>query len=605
MDKKIILFGCGDYGRRSLEYLGEETVYCFVDNNSSLWGSEKYGKKIISFEELKEIASDYELILSVAPITAVQLAKQCESAGICGFSTYWDLFKGKKNPRKPGSKIDWITCVNKAGQWIVDNTCEGAGIINRSEVKDPYPEVSGYYIPTLLRWGYRDLAVSYAKWLCSIQHEDGSWYDTENENPYVFDTAQILKGLIAVRSILPEVDQNIREGCDWLLGRINDEGRMTPAAPVWGEKEGICSELIHLYCITPLRDAGELLGEERYSRAAAKTACYYIENFREEILDFHILSHFYAYIMEALCDLGEWELAREAMDKLAVLQREDGSVPAYRDVDFVCSTGLFQLAVVWYQLGENEKADKALNYGTMLQNESGGWYGSYPVVENAQVTDHRNYPTYLPTAEISWAVKYFLDAVSLKMQKEFDEQADSFLQEIDKTDGRYINLKQEVMGNRNVCDIGCGKGRFAKCLLEDIDEIQIDCVDLSEKVMSYIKADVNKKQGTLTMLPYEDEVFDAVYTVEALEHTLIPENALREMFRVVKPGGKVIVIDKPKDALSKMLIDEWEQYFEDELFQDFARENHCTLNINREFENCDAGLYRMWTLTKGNGKEEC
>jgi len=604
MDKKIILFGSGDYGRRALEYLGAEKVHCFVDNNSALWGSEKYGKKIISFDEFREGASDYEIILSVAPRTAAILAQQCEDAGIVTFSTYWDLFRGKKNPLKLGSKIDWISCVNRAGQWIIDNTCEGAGIINCSEVKKPYPEVSGYYIPTLLRWGYRDLAISYAKWLCEIQHEDGSWYDTENEKPYVFDTAQILKGLIAVRLILPEVDLNIRKGCDWLLTRISDEGRMTPAAPVWGEKEGICSELIHLYCITPLRDAGELLGEKSYSRAAARAAHYYIENFREEILNFHILSHFYAYIMEALCDLGEWELVREAMDKLADLQREDGSVPAYRDVDFVCSTGLFQLAIVWYQLGEIERADKALNYGVMLQNESGGWYGSYPVVDNAQVTDYRNWPTYLPTAEISWAVKYFLDAVSLKMLKEFNEQADSFLQEIDKTDGRYINIKQEILGSHRVCDIGCGKGRFAKCLLEDIDDIEIDCVDLSEKVMQYIKADVNKKQGTVTMLPYENEVFDAVYTVEALEHSLIPENALQEMFRVVKPGGKIIVLDKTKEALSKMLIDEWEQYFEDDLFENFARENHCTLRTNRVFENCDRGVYCIWTLTKGIGKKE-
>lgn len=604
MNKKVILFGSGDYGRRALEYLGVEKVYCFVDNNSALWGSEKYGKKVIGFDEFKRIASGYEIILSVAPRTAVILAQQCKEAGIHTFSTYWDLFKGKKDPLKLGSKIDWISCVNKAGQWIMDNTCVDAGIINCSEVKIPYPEVSGYYIPTLLRWGYRDMALSYAKWLCRIQHEDGSWYDTENENPYVFDTAQILKGLLAVRSILPEVDGNIRKGCDWLLLRIDENGRMTPAAPVWGEKEGICSELIHLYCITPLRDAGDLLGEARYSRAAVQTARYYIDNFREEILDFHILSHFYAYIMEALCDLGEWELAREAMDKLAKLQHEDGSVPAYRDVDWVCSTGLFQLAIVWYQLGENERADKALNYGVMLQNESGGWYGSYPVIENAQVTDYRNYPTYLPTAEISWAVKYFLDAVSLKMLKEFDEQADSFLQEIDKTDGRYINIKQEIMGSRKICDIGCGKGRFAKRLLEDIGDIQIDCVDLSEKVMRYIEADVRKKQGTLTMLPYEDEVFDAVYTVEALEHTLIPQNALHEMYRVVKPGGKIIVLDKTKEALSQMLIDEWEQYFDDKLFEDFAWENGCTVKVNRKFENCDEGLYCVWTLTKGSNREE-
>ena len=42
-----------------------------------------------------------------------------------------------------------------------------------------YPEVTGYYIPTLMRWGFTDQAESYAKWLISIQHSDGAWYDTE------------------------------------------------------------------------------------------------------------------------------------------------------------------------------------------------------------------------------------------------------------------------------------------------------------------------------------------------------------------------------------------------------------------------------------------
>lgn len=45
------------------------------------------------------------------------------------------------------------------------------------------------------------MAVTYAGWLCSIQHEEGAWYDTDDKEPYVFDTAQILKGLVAIYPI--------------------------------------------------------------------------------------------------------------------------------------------------------------------------------------------------------------------------------------------------------------------------------------------------------------------------------------------------------------------------------------------------------------------
>ena len=39
MGKKVILFGAGQYGRKALEYFGQEQVYCFVDNNIDLVGS--------------------------------------------------------------------------------------------------------------------------------------------------------------------------------------------------------------------------------------------------------------------------------------------------------------------------------------------------------------------------------------------------------------------------------------------------------------------------------------------------------------------------------------------------------------------------------------
>ena len=45
-------------------------------------------------------------------------------------------------------------------------------------------------------------------------------------------------------------------------------------------------------------------------------------------------------------DIGESALAQQAMDKMAKVQREDGRIPAYKNVNWVCSTGMFQLAVV-------------------------------------------------------------------------------------------------------------------------------------------------------------------------------------------------------------------------------------------------------------------
>lgn len=98
-NKKAILFGCGGYGYKALQFLGEENVFCYVDNNSELWGKEKHGKKIISVAQLKEIYSDYQIILSVDSMAAITLANQLEDAGIYEFVAYLELLNrsaGKK-----------------------------------------------------------------------------------------------------------------------------------------------------------------------------------------------------------------------------------------------------------------------------------------------------------------------------------------------------------------------------------------------------------------------------------------------------------------------------------------------------------------------------
>ncbi|GHU05266.1 hypothetical protein FACS1894147_11280 [Spirochaetia bacterium] len=312
----------------------------------------------------------------------------------------------------------------------------------------PYPEVSGYFIPTLLNWGMRDLAVQYAKWLCSIQHENGAWYDALDKDPYIFDTAQILKGLIAVSDILPEAEAPIIKGCDWLIGNIKEDRRL-PFISITMIDTSISNELIHIYCLSPLRNAAKKYDKPQYETKAKQVLEYYKSNRLSDILDFNILSHFYAYIIEGLIDLGEIELAKQAMEKISVLQNKNGSIPAFKDVEWICSTGLFQFALIYYKLGDKERGDAAFDYAVGLQNHSGGWYGSYPASYPANMAFglffKKHKPNYEPRAEISWAVKYFLDAYQYKLLVYFENDSLEFYDAIDKNDARYVLLKNSIV----------------------------------------------------------------------------------------------------------------------------------------------------------------
>ncbi len=601
--KKIILFGAGTYGRKALEYFGPERVYCFADNNESLAGTLIEGIPVISFKKLTKIYADYQIVISTGSRIAVVLAQQLESAGIGEYSLFVHMVhKITKGSMK--DSLDYIELFCKAEAWIQKHSIPGEGIINNTSLPKAYPEVTGYYIPTLMAWGYRDRAVAYAKWLCSIQKEDGSWYDTMNIEPYVFDTAQILKGLLAVRELYPEAERHIRRGCGWLLTNVKEDGHLTtPNQSMWSPEE--CSDLIHLYCLEPLYMAGKVYEVPAYVEAAEKVKFYYLENRMDEILDFGLLSHFYAYVMEALCDIGETELARKAMERVAALQREDGSVPAYKDADWVCSTGLFQFALVWYKLGELDRGNRAFRYACSLQNQSGGWYGSYAVKENVDAMEPSGYPTYFADSEISWAVKYFLDALSWRCRLEFENQADTFFDQIGKDDGRYRLVLDSVLELKNasprICDIGCGKGCYLRNLLEDTKNVQLSCLDVSENVMREIPAEVEKRQGSLLQIPYPDGTFDIVYAAESLEHAICVENAVKELLRITKKGGKVIIIDKNNSAKGFLEVEEWEQWFDNAFFEKLAKECgfDVTVKENLSYDNgLQDGLFNGWILHK-------
>lgn len=571
---KYILFGAGEYGKRALSLLGKENVEEIFDNNPMKWGSLLEGIPIKNFYKGKKLGE--RIIISVSSEKAKEIINQLENNGITNYMRYEDFVRQITKERIL-LRTDYIGVYKKAINWIKSNSIEKEGIICETNLRKSYPEVTGYYIPTLLKWGYRKMACSYAEWLCVVQKQDGSWYDTEDEDPYIFDTAQVLKGLLAIRTIMPQVDPHILAGCEWIFAQMQEDGRLvTPVKKAWGEDCNVCDEVVHIYCLSPLYEAAEVFNKPEYKEKTQKIWKYYKQHYYEKIMNFSLLSHFYAYLMEALLDIGELDMAKEAMHKMEAYQKASGAVPAYNHCDWVCSTGLFQLSLVWFRLGDIDRGNRAFEYACKLQNKSGGWFGSYLSENNLSETN-----TYIPSGEISWAAKFFLDALYYKNIAEFEANCDDFLTFIEKTDDRYQVIFREVCrlsGNRKrkILDVGCGKGRYLKNLVEDFPNNNYYAVDISKNVMNYFELDsVTKRQGSLTNIPYEDNSFDIVYACESLEHAIDIENALQEMGRVTKSGGRIVIIDKNLKALGQMEICPWEQWFDEKELKEIM-ERYCT-----------------------------
>lgn len=600
-NKKYVIFGAGDYGKKALEMLGRENVAFFVDNDKNKDGSIINGVEVKFFQKVSKNLKEYWVIIAVAYKYIEDIKAQLQDIDVSPYDIFVEMLQ-RETKKKIESRPDYLGVYKKAISWIEANTIvekTGKSIINNTNCLKGYPEVTGYYIPTLIRWGYRELAIDYAKWLMSIQHDDGSWYDTFAQMPYVFDTAQILKGLLAAYSIWP--DENVKnaiiKGAMWLAGNIQHDGRFKAADESIWKMPKAYSELIHLYCLSPIREVGIQFSKPELLKMVDLSIDYYKQNHMEEILHFDLLSHFYAYVMEALVDLGELELAKIAMNNIVNFQTEDGAVPGYNDVHWVCSTGLFQLALTWFRVGDIERGNKAFSYACRLQNESGGWYGSYPSVE-----DESN--DYFAASEISWAVKYFLDALYYKNKAEFDISAPKFMTSIDKDDERYKiilqNAKEACLlgGDIRILDIGCGKGRYLKNLIDDLPDSQYYGVDISKNVIAEkTNQNIVWEEGSLTHIPFRDNNFAMAYTCEALEHAVDIKSAIREMARVVRPDGRIVIVDKNITALGTLEICEWEQWFDENelaaIMSEFCSEVNIVHDVNYEgyFKE---GLFSVW-----------
>jgi len=292
-----------------------------------------------------------------------------------------------------------------AVSWFYNNAIEGEGFPVSTGQNISYPEVTGYIIPTLFQAGEKKFARDLALWLISVQHPDGAFCAPDGI-PYTFDTGQVLRGLLSVLDDMPQVKEHTIKACDWILTQIQPDGRITtPSTDMWRLPEDkMVNDNIHLYVLPPLVEAGRRFGKSEYVDASNRALTYYKKHL--DLISFNTLSHFFGYVMEALCDLGEKDLAKKGMEQIASLQKFNGSLPAYKDVGWVCAPGTAQLAIVWYKLGMSDRGDAALRYLKRIQNDSGGFFGSYGKGAN-----------YFPREELPWAVKYFLDACHWAQRK--------------------------------------------------------------------------------------------------------------------------------------------------------------------------------------------
>ena len=143
----------------------------------------------------------------------------------------------------------------------------------------------------------------------------------------------------------------------------------------------------------------------------------------------------------------------------------------------------------------------------------------------------------------------------------FAERARQLAPEISE---RTARLLAPLRGDERALDAGTGAGALALGLAPLVGEV-VGCDIVPELLAEARKlaadlTNVSFIDGDIFALPFEDASFDIVGTIRTLHHLDRPEHALKELVRVTKPNGRLLIIDQlaPTDPQRAREMDRFE-----------------------------------------------
>jgi ubiquinone/menaquinone biosynthesis C-methylase UbiE len=131
-----------------------------------------------------------------------------------------------------------------------------------------------------------------------------------------------------------------------------------------------------------------------------------------------------------------------------------------------------------------------------------------------------------------------------------------------------------LMPPMTIADLGAGEGAFALLLAQQAEKVI--AVDNSPKMIEVGRElaarhgakHIEYRLGDMEELPIDNAAVDIAFFSQSLHHALHPQHAIEEAFRILRPGGRVVVLDLIKhrfEEARELYADEWLGFGEAEL----------------------------------------
>ena len=179
-----------------------------------------------------------------------------------------------------------------------------------------------------------------------------------------------------------------------------------------------------------------------------------------------------------------------------------------------------------------------------------------------------------------------------KVAGQWDQMRESFFSD---------NVREEALAAANVkagqlaADIGAGTGFIAEALVQK--GLKVIAVDQSEAMLEEMKIKLSRfdtvdyRIGGSDELPIPDETVDAIFSNMYLHHVESPLVAIKEMVRVLKTGGKIVITDMDEheyEFLRKEHNDRWMGFKREDIRKWFIEEGLQNVHIDCVGEDCCA-----------------